>query len=293
MATFASAWTASTWSRSRESHERLQHLGLRLQVVGIVHDLHALDAGRRRRYSSGMAVRRFEATAGMNGRPWVWMYGGIAIVGGLIAAAKALLIDAVASVVVPAVIILSLIAWLVWVISLFRPRRVLLELGDAALRVDEGRGSSGTFQLAGARLGLWRTPGVGVTAGTVLHLADATAGKKHFRLAGRDHRAGPAHRLDAEPVEQIDAMLSSAAFDELLAALPAWVFSDRPRPRGPGPLGISLAPNPSSLRYVLGTMLPWLSTIALVGVLGGVLDAAGVLDTRLGASSRRGSARAW
>jgi hypothetical protein len=219
--------------------------------------------------------RRFEAIAGTARRSWLWMYAGMAAFYGCVAVLNAALPDRVFRMVMPLFIVLGIVGWVVWLVFMFRTRKVMLDVGDEGILVDEGRG--GTFPFAGAVLGSWRMAGIGVTTGTVLHLA---GGERPFRVAGRDHRPVPALHLEAPPVEYVEAILSAAAFDELLATLPASVFRARwDAPAAPPPLRIALLSNPSSGRHSIRMMLPWLGTIMLVGVLNIGLEAAGVGDS--------------
>jgi site-specific recombinase XerD len=55
----------------------------------------------------------------------------------------------------------------------------------------------------------------GVAAGTALHLHD---GQHRFCLGGRDHRPSPTLRLDAPPTEKVDAYVTPAELDAILAA---------------------------------------------------------------------------
>jgi hypothetical protein len=207
----------------------------------------------------------------MKGKPWVWIYVGMAVfMGGMVAVNLAL--PSAAKAIVPLFIVLGLAGYGLLVYRAFRPRRTVLEVGAERLLVDEGRG--GSFPLSGAAFGLWRMAGVGVTAGTVLHLA---GGEQVFRVAGRDHRPASAIPLEAPDVEQADAFLSAADFDALLAALPSWVLAARrDAPATPGPLRIVLMPNPAAGRNAFAMMLPWLGTIVLVSLVGGGLGSLGV-----------------
>ena len=120
-------------------------------------------------------------------------------------------------------------------------------------------------------------PGIGVTAGTVLHLA---GGERRFRVAGRDHRPAPALHLEAPPAEYVDVVLSASDFEALLATLPASVFRARwDAPSVPALLRIALMSNPSSGRHGIGMMLLWFGTIVLVGVPNIALEVAGVGDS--------------
>jgi hypothetical protein len=223
------------------------------------------------------AERRFLAKGSATRRIGLWVYGGMAVMMGAVAAIN-LLPSRVASVVTPVVFLAGLGAYGVWLVWGIAGRRVVLDVGDERVVVDEGRG--GSFTLAGAKLGLWRMAGISVTSGTALHLA---GGEQPFVIGGQDHRPGPAIELEAAPVVEVDAILPASQFEALLAELPSWVFRARwDAASFPAPLRVELTSNPWSTRHVLGTMLPWLSTIALLIVLTVPLEAAGISENPLG-----------
>jgi hypothetical protein len=226
----------------------------------------------------------------MKGRPWIHVYVGIAVFICGMAAINLALPAAVAKAIVPVFVLLSLAGYGAFLYRTFRPRKTTLDVAGDRLVVDEGRG--GTFPLSGALLGLWRMPAVGVTAGTVLHLQSAAGpfdgggsapGPRTFCVAGRDHVPPAGIRLEAPMVEGVDAFLSAADFDALLAALPSWgVQARREEPAAPAPRRIPLLPNPSSGRSAFAMMLPWFGTMALVSLLGGGLGALGLFDSPVG-----------
>lgn len=176
----------------------------------------------------------------------------------------------------PVFMILFVAGYGIWLAVALRVRTLPLDVDGHHLSVDEGRG--GVFPLAGAVLGPWRQAGIGVTAGTVLHLSD---GARFFRVGGRDHRPSPRLRLDAPPAEGVDVYLSSADFDALLALLPAVAIA-MPTAAPLAVVRCPLLPNPASPRRTFAMMAPWLGTIVVVTVLSGVLDTFGVFDSATG-----------
>jgi hypothetical protein len=84
-------------------------------------------------------------------------------------------------------------------------RKVLIGVTSDGLTVDQRRD---VFSWADAKLGPW------VNMGVALHLQ---RGSHRFVLGGRDRRIAPTTRLDAAPVQSVDAWLWVAEFDELLA----------------------------------------------------------------------------
>jgi len=84
-------------------------------------------------------------------------------------------------------------------------RTVLIGVTSDGLTVDQRRD---VFSFDDAKLGPW------VNMGVALHLQ---CGSHRFVLGGRDRRIAPATRLDAPPVQSVDAWLWVSEFDELLA----------------------------------------------------------------------------
>lgn len=177
--------------------------------------------------------------------------------------------------VAPVALIVFAAGYVAFLARALRGKKVVLDVDRDRLLVDEGRG--GVFPLAGAALGLWRMPGTGVTAGTVLHLA---GGERPLRVGGRDHRPGAALRLEAPPVESIDVLLPADAFEALLAWVPS--LAAAPHHAARGPLRCQLQANPASLRGGLSVMAPWLLTMALVGAVSVALGSLGVFDSAAG-----------
>ncbi len=84
-------------------------------------------------------------------------------------------------------------------------RKVIIGVTSDGLTVNQRRT---VFPFVDAKLGPW------VNMGVALHLR---SGSQRFVLGGRDRRIGPATRLDAPPVQAVDAWLWVSEFDELLA----------------------------------------------------------------------------
>lgn len=84
-------------------------------------------------------------------------------------------------------------------------RKVLVGVTSDGLTVNQRRD---VFSWADAKLGPW------VNMGVALHLQ---RGSHQFVLGGRDRRIAPTTRLDAPPVQSVDAWLWVSEFDELLA----------------------------------------------------------------------------
>jgi hypothetical protein len=155
---------------------------------------------------------------------------------------------------------------------------VSLEIGPESIAVQGGPG--GVYGYAGARLGVLRAAGFGVTAGTALHLAGA---ERAFVIGGQDHRPSPSLRLEAAPVEEVDVTLPARDFDLLLDALPDAVFRARwDAPAVAPPLRVALLPNPSTAGSGLRLMLPWFGTMGACLVLAVIFDATGLDRTTWG-----------
>jgi hypothetical protein len=84
-------------------------------------------------------------------------------------------------------------------------RKVLIGVTSDGLTVNQRRD---VFSFVDAKLGPW------VNMGVALHLQ---CGSHRFVVGGRDRRIAPTTRLDAPPVQAVDAWLSVLEFDELLA----------------------------------------------------------------------------
>jgi hypothetical protein len=85
-------------------------------------------------------------------------------------------------------------------------RKVIIGVTSDGLTVNQR--TSGVFSFVDGKLGPW------VNMGLALHLQ---CGSHRFVLGGRDRRIAPATRLDAPPVQAVDAWLWVSEFDELLA----------------------------------------------------------------------------
>ena len=174
-----------------------------------------------------------------------------------------------------AVILVSVVAYGGFLAYAFKPQPLLVDLWPDRVVLDEGR--RGVFPLSSARLGVWQLPMYGVAAGTALHLSD---GAQPFCLGGRDHRPHPALRLDAPPVEKVDAYVTPAELDAILASLPS--LGGHPSPAGfapppvPAVVRCMLTPNRGSMKGGLSTALPWflaMGVASVLGVVAGALDA--------------------
>jgi len=84
-------------------------------------------------------------------------------------------------------------------------RKVIIGVTSDGLTVNQRRD---VFPFVDAKLGPW------VNMGLALHLQ---RGSHRFVLGGRDRRIAPTTRLDAPPVQTVDAWLWVSEFDELLA----------------------------------------------------------------------------
>jgi hypothetical protein len=106
------------------------------------------------------------------------------------------------------VIAIVVLVPLVWLAYLWRrsSRKVVIGVTSEGLTVKQFPGKA--FSLLEAQLGPW------VTMGVALHLK---SGSDRFVLGGRDRRIAPSTRLDAPPVQAVDAWLWDKEFDELLA----------------------------------------------------------------------------
>jgi hypothetical protein len=85
-------------------------------------------------------------------------------------------------------------------------RSVVIGVTSEGLTVNQRPGD--VFSLIDPHLGPW------VGKGVALHLQSGSHG---FVLGGRDRRIAPSTRLDAPPVQAVDAWLYDSEFDELLA----------------------------------------------------------------------------
>ena len=111
-------------------------------------------------------------------------------------------------------------------------RKVIIAVTSDGVSVDRRRD---LFPLVDAKLGPW------VNTGVALHLQ---CGSHRFVLGARDRRVAPTTRLDAPPVQSVDAWLWESEFDEVLAMGGRRSGVDA---RGPGlgePTRCLLFPNP-------------------------------------------------
>lgn len=152
-------------------------------------------------------------------------------------------------------------------------RQVVLLVERDRIVVDEGRG--GIFPFAGAALGPWRMPGLGVVSGTILQLAGSS---RNFRIVGLSHQPHPGMRVELPADEGYDVRISTEEFQALLELVPI-AASDA---RAPEHLRCNLLPHPASIGTAFGRMAPWMGTIGAVFALQAVLGATGIFETRWG-----------
>ncbi len=131
-----------------------------------------------------------------------------------------------------AVIMLVPVVWLAYAWWRSR-RRVLIRVTSDGLTINQRPGE--VFSFAEAKLGPW------VTMGLALHLH---CGRHRFILGARNRRIAPATRLDAPPVQAVDAWLSDSEFDELLAIGGRRGAVDAREPAPGEPTRCLLFPNP-------------------------------------------------
>ncbi|OBA78076.1 hypothetical protein A9W99_03670 [Mycobacterium sp. 1164966.3] len=102
-------------------------------------------------------------------------------------------------------------------VRFLRSRKILVCVTSSGLTVS--RCPDDVFLFSEAQLGRWnfsdRRFG-GMTNGTALHLR---SGDHRFVLGGRDHRVGAKARLQAEPVDIVDAWMWAGEFTELLSTI--------------------------------------------------------------------------
>ena len=110
-------------------------------------------------------------------------------------------------------------------------QKVLIGVTSDGLTVNHRRDD---FRFSEAKLGPW------VNMGVALHLQ---CGRHRFVLGGRDRRIAPTTRLDAQPVQAVDAWLWAKEFDELLA-MGGSQSGDLRAPAVGGPTRCFLFPNP-------------------------------------------------
>ena len=143
-------------------------------------------------------------------------------------------------------VVVFMLSCFIPLLSWLRNRRILICVTGDGLIVDKRRGVD--FPYSDMQLGLWNFGMYGgTTMGTALHMRN---GRHRFVLGGKDHRIGAGTRLEAPPLEYVDASMSASDFDGLLAMIasrsglnvrrpapgeptrcllfpcPAWFFSD-------------------------------------------------------------------
>ncbi len=123
-----------------------------------------------------------------------------------------------------------------------REKKMLVCVTNDGLTVAAWPGD--VFSLGHAQLGRWTLAGYGTTKGTALHLR---CGKLRFVLGGQDHRIANATRLEAPPVDSVDAWMWAAEFDELLTMVGHPHGLDVSAPAPGEPTRCLLMPNPTRL----------------------------------------------
>jgi hypothetical protein len=226
-----------------------------------------------------VSPRRFVAQAARVRRPGWLVFGSLVPVAAVVTVLGLLVPGAKGA--MGAVVIGGAVASMAVVVWGLLPRPLAMDVWPDRITVEGPR--RGSFSLTGFTLGPWTMPGYGVSMGTVLHLGVAAA---PFRIGGRDHRPSPGHRLDAPGTSTVDATLSAADFDSLLAKLPAFQPPDRGYREGEPPDFVrwALTPNYASARGVVRVMGPWMATIATCVLVSWAFDALGFYDTPWGQS---------
>lgn len=128
-------------------------------------------------------------------------------------------------------LLLVLFGGVYWWTRWSRRRKIVVSVTSDGLTVNTRPGD--VYPFTDAKLGTWGVTG-GATMGTALHLQ---CGADRFVLGGRDRRVSAGTRLDAPDVGyglpiDVDAWLSAADFDEVLAAVSSRSGLDV-RPPGP------------------------------------------------------------
>lgn len=195
----------------------------------------------------------------------------VVVVGSSVAA----LPPAIARALAPVMILAFLVGSGILMARMFRTQKIFIEVRQGGLVVDEGRG--GVFPVTGALLGPWRTPGLGVIAGSVLHLFD---GERSFRIGGSDHTLPPGLLASVPATEDVHAQLPLDDFQSLLSLLP--LSSPAPARREAPALRFPLLPNPGSPRAVFTWIAPWFGTLVLAGLLSAILEATGLFSSLAG-----------
>jgi hypothetical protein len=143
-------------------------------------------------------------------------------------------------------VVVGLVAYFWW----YSRRKILVGVTSDGLTVNRRPGD--VFSLVDAQLGVWGM-------GTALHLR---CGPRRFVLGGRDHRIANGTRLEAPPVDKVDAWLPAPDFDELLTVVGHRGGSDvrRPAPGDATPPGEAtrclLLKNPSGWMMLRGEVKP-------------------------------------
>jgi hypothetical protein len=182
-----------------------------------------------------------------------WTVFGLAFVlaGGACAAALAVTTEAHS--IAAGVGIAGAVGYLVATIASMIPQRVSLVVEGSTLTPSWRRAVS----VEAARLGTWVIGGIDVATGLVLHVGG-------LRIGGDKHD-GEGYAVTGPPARAVDCHLERGEFEALLAAVGI-------RKGPPGPLVVPLVRSAQSLRAMVSGMAPWLVTIAVMSVIGVILN---------------------
>lgn len=181
----------------------------------------------RKRFAAQSPSRQFVASAAppstkqMMKYTYVVMFGGIAslgainmalfMVGALVGSENVMKVGGTVAFI--AFFLLAMPAYAAFQRRVNRPKKVLIDVGDASLTVSTRPGD--VYSFGDAKLGNWILAGYGGTSkGAALHLHSTG---RRFVLGGQDRRIAPETRLEAPAVDAVDASMPASEFDELLA----------------------------------------------------------------------------
>jgi hypothetical protein len=129
-------------------------------------------------------------------------------------------------------------------------RQIVVCVTSDGLTVNQWPGE--IFSFSGAALGAWdekASGGMGTTTvGTALHLQ---CGSHRFVLGGEGHRATPGTRLDSPPTRNIDATMSAADFEQLLAIVEHQLGEREPQQANAAPEAGIGSRKPSTLAWIV------------------------------------------
>jgi hypothetical protein len=145
------------------------------------------------------------------------------------------------------VLLFVLVPYGAFVAWAMRPKTVPIDVTAERLTVNQGAG--GVFPLLGATLGEWYVPVFGTSGGMALHVSD---GRRRFVLGGLYRRTDTGVRLEASPVNTVDASISAADFDELLAVFGGRAGLGARAAEVQGPVRCDLFENSTLQRTVAG-----------------------------------------